>query len=317
MQPIIEKIDINLILSELTEERLLCHTNRGGNEVYVVDAFNAPNTMREIGRLREISFRDAGGGTGMELDIDEFDTMENPCQQLIVWSPETQEIIGGYRFFLGNDIKVENGVPRIATSHMFNFSPEFLDKYLPKTLELGRSFVVIDYQNTKTAPKAIYALDNLWDGLGALTMLHPEIEYLFGKVTMYPNFGSEGRDMILGLLFRHFPDPDRYVWPIQSIQTRADSPEIQKMYSGDFREDLKVLNHELKQLDRRIPPLVNAYMSLSPTMRFFGTAVNYEFGNVEETGIFIKISEIYDEKKRRHIESFKRELSGYAATLRK
>lgn len=317
MQPIIEKIDRELILPELTEDRLLCHTNRGGNEVYVVDAFNAPNTMREIGRLREIAFRDAGGGTGKELDIDQFDTMDNPCRQLIVWSPDTQEIIGGYRFILGNDIKVENGVPRIATSHLFHFSPESLEKYLPRTLELGRSFVVIDYQNTKATPKAIYALDNLWDGLGALVTLHPEIEYLFGKVTMYPNFGTEGRDMILGFMFRHFPDPDRLVWPIHSIQTRAASPEIQNMFSGDYREDLKLLNSELKKLDRRIPPLVNAYMNLSPTMRFFGTAVNDEFGDVEETGIFIKISEIYDEKKRRHIESFRRELSGYAATLRR
>lgn len=193
MQPIIDKIDRKLIMSELTDDRLLCHTNRGGNVVYVVNAFNAPNTMREIGRLREIAFRDAGGGTGLECDIDEFDTMENPCRQLVVWSPDTQEIIGGYRFIRGRDIKVENGVPHIATGHMFHFSHEFLEKYLPKTLELGRSFVVVDYQNTQErTPKAIYALDNLWDGLGALAVLYPEIEYTFGKVTMYPKFGARG-----------------------------------------------------------------------------------------------------------------------------
>lgn len=316
MQPIIDKIDRKLIMSELTDDRLLCHTNRGGNVVYVVNAFNAPNTMREIGRLREIAFRDAGGGTGLECDIDEFDTMENPCRQLVVWSPDTQEIIGGYRFIRGGDIKVENGVPHIATGHMFHFSHEFLEKYLPKTLELGRSFVVVDYQNTQErTPKAIYALDNLWDGLGALAVLYPEIEYTFGKVTMYPKFGAEGRDMVLGLLHRHFQDPDRLVWPIQALPTRADSPEIQDMFSGDFREDMKVLNHELKRLERRMPPLVNAYISLSPTMRFFGTAVNHEFGEVEESGIFIKIAEVYDEKKRRHMESFDPKQSGYGASL--
>ncbi|MDE6255785.1 MAG: GNAT family N-acetyltransferase, partial [Muribaculaceae bacterium] len=173
MQPIIEKVDPKLILKELTPERLLRTTNKGDNEIYVVDAFNAPNTMREIGRLREIAFRDGGGGTGKECDIDEFDTMERPCQQMIVWNPQAQEIIGGYRFLLGEDMKIIDGVPQIAVSHMFKFSDRFIKEYLPNTLELGRSFVTLEYQTTKAGAKALYALDNLWDGLGALTVKYP------------------------------------------------------------------------------------------------------------------------------------------------
>lgn len=305
MQPIIAPIDRELIKQELTPEKLLRKANKGDNEVYVVDAFNAPNTMKEIGRLREIAFRDSGGGTGKDCDIDEFDTMEVPCRQLIVWDSADQEIVGGYRFILGEDIKLKDNIPNIATSHMFGFSPRFIEQYLPNTLELGRSFVAVNYQSTRSNTKAIYVLDNLWDGLGALTVIYPQIKYLFGKVTMYPNYGKEARDILLGFLHKHFHDDQKLVWPLEELPSNAKSEEIQKIFTGnDFREDYRILNQTIRSLGRNIPPLVNAYMSLSPTMKVFGTAVNHEFGEVEETGIFLKISEILEEKKRRHIHSF-------------
>lgn len=305
MERIIDPVEKDLIISELTPDRLLRHANKGVNEVYVVDAFNAPNTMREIGRLREIAFREAGGGTGLACDIDEFDTMEVPCRQLIVWDPEDREIVGGYRFILGRDIKMKDGVPNIATSHMFHFSERFVKDLLPNTLELGRSFVAVDYQSTKSKSKALYVLDNLWDGLGALTVVYPEIEYLFGKVTMYPAYGELCRDMLLGFLHKYFADTENLVVPIEELPTSARTPEIQSLFTGvDFREDYRILNHSIRAHGQNIPPLVNAYMSLSPTMKVFGTAVNHEFGEVEETGIFFKISEIFEEKKRRHIQTF-------------
>lgn len=305
MQPIIDKVDTALIKAELTPDRLLRRSNKGGNDIYVIDAFNASATMREIGRLRELSFREAGGGTGLECDIDEFDTMEVPCRQMIVWNPDGDEIIGGYRFILGEDVKVEDGVPHIATSHMFRFSPQFMSDYLPNTIELGRSFVVPVYQNTRERPKQIYALDNLWDGLGALTVIYPQIKYLFGKVTMYPDFHRESREMLLGFIHRHFPDPDSLVAPIDQLPSIATSPEIQDRYTGDYKEDLRILSQFVRAAGYKIPPLVNAYMSLSPTMRSFGTAVNREFGNVEETGILIRLDQVYEEKKARHIYTFK------------
>lgn len=305
MQPIIEKIDPALIEAELTPDRLLRHTNKGDNEIYVVDAFNAPHTMREIGRLREIAFRDAGGGTGLDCDIDEFDTMPSPCRQMIVWNPADREIIGGYRFILGEDIEIVNGVPRIATSHMFRFSERFISEFLPETIELGRSFVAPEYQTTKAGAKALYALDNLWDGLGALMVVYPQIKYLFGKVTMYPQYNHECRDMILGFMHKHFPDPDSLVTPIDPLPTAADSIEIQSRFTGsDYKEDFRILNHFIREHDLKIPPLVNSYMALSPTMRMFGTAINREFGDVEESGIFFKISDIFEDKKMRHIGSY-------------
>lgn len=307
MEDIIDKTDRALIEAELTPERLLRHTNKLDNEIYIIDYKSAPDTMREIGRLREIAFRDAGGGTGKSCDIDKFDTMDPPCRQLLVWDPRNREITGGYRFILGEDIRFcENGAPRIATSHMFRFSDRFISEYLPFTIELGRSFVSLDYQSSKAGARALYALDNLWDGLGALTVVYPQIKYLFGKVTMYPDYGEECRDMLLYFLRKHFSDTDNLVVPIEPLKTNPDLEGFAKLFTGDgFKEDYRILNHSVREHGLNIPPLVNAYMSLSPTMKVFGTAINHEFGEVEETAIFLKISDIFEEKKQRHIKSYR------------
>lgn len=303
---IIEPIATELIEAELTKDRFLRVANKGGNHIYIVDAFNAPNTMREIGRLREIAFRSAGGGTGKDCDIDEFDMMQPPCRQLVVWDPESKLILGGYRFICGEDIRMdEQGRPRIATSHMFRFSERFLRDYLPYTIELGRSFVRLEYQSSRAGAKALYALDNLWDGLGSLTVVNPNIKYLFGKVTMYPSYTEECRDLILYFLHKYFPDPDELVRPITPIKVNADLDRLRALFvGGSFKKDYKILNAEVRKHGDNIPPLVNAYMGLSPTMRMFGTAINDEFGNVEESGIFFAIDEIFEEKKKRHISTF-------------
>ncbi len=306
MEEIIAPVDKELLKAELTEERRLRMTNRSHNQIYIVTAHEAPNTMREIGRLREIAFRAAGGGTGMSMDIDEYDTMENPYKQLIVWNPEAEEILGGYRYLLGTDVRFdEHGAPILATSHMFHFSEQFLKEYLPTTIELGRSFVTLEYQSTRTDSKGLFALDNLWDGLGALTVVMPNVKYFFGKVTMYPSYHCLGRDMILYFLHKHFGDKEGLVVPMEPLKLEADEKDLAALFCKDsFKEDYKILNAEIRKFGYNIPPLVNAYMSLSPTMRMFGTAINYEFGNVEETGILIAVDEILAEKRIRHIQSF-------------
>ncbi|MDE6266353.1 MAG: GNAT family N-acetyltransferase [Muribaculaceae bacterium] len=302
---IIEPVEIDKIIAELTPDKFLRHTNRGGNEIFVVDAFNSPNVMREVGRLREMTFRAAGGGTGKECDIDEFDTMDVPCRQMIVWNPEERMILGGYRFILGKDMTIKDGAPNIATAHMFNFSDEFIRDYLPYTIELGRSFVRVEYQSSKAGARAIFALDNLWDGLGALTVENPEIKYLFGKMTMYPSYNTSARDMLLYFLNHYFPDNDNLVTPKEPLKTLTPPDDMQRIFSGDdFKKDFKILNAAIRETGFSIPPLINAYMSLSPTMKLFGTGINHEFGEVEETGILISISDIFEEKKKRHIESY-------------
>lgn len=306
MEEIIAPISKEILKSELTEDKRLRRTNKSNNDIYIVTAHNAPNVMKEIGRLREIAFRAGGGGTGLSMDIDEYDTMENPYRQLIVWNPESEEIIGGYRYLLGTDVRMdEHGHPILATAHMFNFSQQFLDEYLPQTIELGRSFVTLEYQSTRADAKGIFALDNLWDGLGALTVLKPDVKYFFGKMTMYPSFNRRGRDMILYFLKKHFGDKDHLVVPAEPLQLETDEKELEALFCEEnFKEDYRILNREVRSLGCNIPPLVNAYMSLSPTMRMFGTAINYEFGDVEETGILIAVNEILEDKRIRHMDSF-------------
>ncbi len=308
-EEIIQPIDRELLKRELTPERQLRMTNKSHNEIYVVTAKEAPNVMKEIGRLREEAFRTAGGGTGKSMDIDEFDTMDHGCKQLIVWNPENDEIIGGYRYLFGKDWKIQpDGQPHLATSHMFHFSRKFMREYAPYTVELGRSFVSLDYQNVRQNTKSIFALDNLWDGLGALTVINPDCKYFFGKMTMYSNYIRRGRDMILYFLKKHFDDKENLIIPIKPLKIETTEEELRKIFcEDDFKADYRILNHEIRKLGYNIPPLVNAYMNLSPTMKLFGTAINYGFGDVEETGILIAVDEIFEEKRIRHIESFVKE----------
>ena len=307
--PIIQPISKELLKSELTPDKQLRMTNKSNNEIYVITAHNAPNVMKEIGRLREIAFREAGGGTGKEMDIDEFDICENCYKQLIVWTPEEQEIIGGYRYKLGNEVDFDSkGQPILATSHIFHFSEKFIREYLPLTIELARSYVTLPYQSSKMGSKSLFALDNLWDGLGALTVIKPNVKYFFGKMTMYPSYLRIGRDMILYFLNKHFGDKENLIIPMNPLKLETPTEELSKVLCGDsLREDYRILNTEIRKLGINIPPLVNAYMGLSPTMKMFGTAINDDFGDVEETGILIAVDEILEEKRLRHIDSFVKE----------
>ena len=314
MEEIIQPIARSLLKAELTKEKLLRRTNKSNNEIYIVTAHDAPQVMREIGRLREVAFRYYGGGTGLAMDIDEYDTMENPYRQLLVWDPEEEQILGGYRFLCGSDIRFDaNQKPVLATAHLFNYSPTFIRDYLPFTVELGRSFLTLEYQATRSSSRGLFVLDNLWDGLGALSVVDPTLKYYFGKVTMYNTYNQAARNLILYFLQRHFADKQNLVTPIEPLCIDIDLEQMQQLFPYDtFKENYKVLNQEVRKLGINVPPLVNAYMSLSPKMRVFGTAINHEFGEVEETGILIAIDEILEEKKKRHIESY---LTNHAADL--
>lgn len=306
MEPIIAPVSLDLIKAELTENKKLRDTNKSHNEIYVINHHNSPNVMREIGRLREEAFRDSGGGSGLSMDIDEFDTMENPYQQLIVWDPEAERILGGYRFIMGDDIKLgEDGQPLLATSHMFHFSEKFIKDYLPYTIELGRSFVAPEYQSSKAGTKGLFALDNLWDGLGALAIQSPKMKYFFGKMTMYPEYNRQARDLIQHFLFKHFGDKDNLVTPMDPLRIETDRKYMDSILTEkEFKSDYKLLNAEVRKLGENIPPLVNSYMSLSPTMKTFGGGINHEFSEAEETCILIAFDEIYEAKLARHLDSY-------------
>lgn len=308
MEEIIDPVSIDLIKAELTEDKKICDTNKAGNEIYVIDAHNSPAIMREVGRLREITFREAGGSSGLSMDIDEFDTMEKPYQQIIIWDPDAQAILGGYRYILGSDVMIkDNGQPHLATAHMFHFSDEFIKYYLPHVIELGRSFVTPEYQSSRAGAKAIFALDNLWDGICAVMMQHPNMVWFFGKMTMYPSYDRSCRDLILHFLAKHFPDPDQLVRPYSPVLTETD-PRLMDLLlkDADFKPDYRNLKDTVRRLGSSIPPLVNSYMNTSRTMKVFGTGINDEFSNVEETAILVNFTEMSEDKRDRHLQPYLR-----------
>ena len=306
MEKIIDPVYKELLIKELTPDKKLRDTNKGGNEIYSVTWQNAPNVVREVGRLREISFREAGGSSGLALDLDEFDTMENPYRQLIVWDPEAQAILGGYRYIMGTDVKInEDGQPHLATSHMFHFSERFIKDYLPHVIELGRSFVTPEYQSSRAGAKGLFALDNLWDGLASLMIMRPKNIYFFGKMTMYPDYDSVGHDLILRYLWKHFGDSEELVRPIKPVMPHNEDRLLDLILNEDDpKKDYRNLKDAIRSLGTNIPPLINTYINTSHSTKMFGTAVNEEFSNVEETGILVCFDEIYDDKRARHVESF-------------
>jgi len=308
MKDIIAPIDRHLIINELTPDKFIRKTNRSDNELFVITAHDSPNIMREIGRLRELSFRYAGGGTGKELDIDHYDLAKNPYKQLIVWDRESEEILGGYRYHVCDETYVgEDGEINLATAELFTFTPYFIQHYLPYTIELGRSFVQPAFQSTNRFGKGLYSLDNLWDGLGALVVENPDKKYFLGKVTMYTSYNSDARNMILYFLDKHFGGHERLIHPNGdfALQMDMDVEAMSKLFVGkNYNEDYKILFHTVRSYGENIPPLINSYMNLSPSMKAFGTAINHHFGDVEETGIMITISDLYPEKVKRHITSY-------------
>jgi hypothetical protein len=304
MKPVIDPVPVQVLKKELHNGRFIRHSNNGSNEIYIVAWQDSPNTVREIGRLREITFRAAGGGTGLDCDLDEYDTSDMPYRQLLVWNPETEEITGGYRFIRCGDAVV-NGKIALATTELFHFSDQFLEEYLPFTIELGRSFVQPKYQPSAENRKGLFSLDNLWDGLGAIVVDNPDIRYFFGKVTMYRHFNMEARDMILSFMHYFFPDHANLVTPIHAVTPKTDTSSFIESIKGlDYKEAHKILNRNVRAAGENIPPLVNSYMNLSSTMKMFGTAVNDHFGDVEETGILVTLADIYETKKERHIKTY-------------
>ncbi len=308
MKPIIDPIDRKLIMDELTPERFIRNTNKGGNHIYLITAHDAPNVMREIGRIRELSFRQDGGGSGEEIDTDEFDYMDKPYKQLIVWNPQEQEILGGYRFIHGRDVQFkENGQPLVVTEHMFYFSDEFIKNYLPYTIDLGRAFIHPDYQSTKSNPKSIFAFDNLWDGLLVIPFFEPDTKYIIGKMTIYPQYDAQAREAIFYFLNKFLADEKNLLIckEVAYDKNTVPSPEIEAIFDGkNLEENYGKLLTFVRKRGVHFPPLINSYFKLSSTMKIFGTGINHEFGDIYDTGSMVTASEINADKVSRHIDSF-------------
>lgn len=312
MEKIIDPVSVDLLKAELTPDKKLCDTNKSDNEIYVVDCHNAPNVLQEIGRLREIAFRDSGGGTGAAVDLDDFDFKDDRLyKQIVIWDPEASAILGGYRYILGTDVNLDaEGQPILASAHLFHFSEEFIQDYLPHTIELGRSFVAPEYQSSKAGAKAIFALDNLWDGLAAIMLQHADMMYYFGKMTVYPDYDKGALDLIQHFLWKHFEDKDNLVRPKQPYEVATNGRLLNLILKDeDYKADYRNLKDAIRRLGTGIPPLVNSYMNASPKMKMFGGSINDEFFDSIEIGILIGFDEMYADKRDRHKEPYFKHLA--------
>lgn len=307
MLEVIPPVDRKLIKSELTEKTFVRPTNKGSNEIYIINAHNHPHTMREIGRLRELAFRSWGGGTGKEIDTDEFDYLKKPFKQLIVWDPEREEIIGGYRYLAGRDAEImEDGQPRFVMSSLFTFSDEFIEDYLPYSIELGRAFVQPEYQTAKMGVKSLFALDNLWDGLGALVHIDRRSKYFIGKVNIYKEYPQLARELLYEYMNLHCPDPDKLCYPKVPTEVSEGSKKIAKVVlSEDSAEaNYKALQRVVRHIGTTVPPMFNAYIGLTDTMRMFGTMIDKDFGGTYESGIMLTMNDLVESKRQRYIDPY-------------
>lgn len=285
-------------MSEL-EGHLLRPSNKADNLIYDITAHECPNVMREIARLREISYRDGGGATGREMDIDAMDTMVKPYHQLIVWDPVNRQIIGGYRYLLGKDAEIRDGQPYITSAHLFHYTERFIRDFLPSTIEFGRAFVQPMYQKREMGVKALFALDNIWDGLGAIMHNHPNLRYMIGKVTIYPSYNATARELIYNYLDLYHRGEEGLFAPYHPVPVQAldASP-----FSGDDKqENYHILQRAVREQGTVIPPMFSAYLNITNDLQFFGNAINDELANVYETGIMVDLDTVYQEKKERYI----------------
>lgn len=298
MQAIIPPVETALLLKEL-EGHLVRPTNKAGNFIYDVTAHECPNVMREIARLREISYRAGGGATGMEMDMDEMDTMERPYHQLIVWDPDNHQIIGGYRYLFGSEAEIRNGQPFITSAHLFQYSDRFIRDYLPHAIEFGRAFVQPMYQQREMGVKALFALDNIWDGIGALLYNNPQLRWMIGKVTIYPDYNATARELIYNYLERYHKGEEGLFGPYKPLPVR---PLALSPFEGDdAQENYHILQRAVREQGTVIPPMFSAYLNLTNELQFFGNAINDELADVFETGIMVDLKTVYPEKKERYI----------------
>lgn len=295
MEAIIAPIDKALLKEELRGATELVEASRGELKVYCLDA-SFPSVLREIGRLREIAFRKGGGGTGTSCDLDRFDTDPSfKFKQLVVWDTQEECIAGGYRFVYGCDIKVDaDGQPMIPSAHIFRFSEAFMQEEMHHTMELSRSFVSELHQRTNEVRRSIFVLDCLFKGI-CVVARDGNMTDVFGKVTFYPDYPQEAFSLLTAFMKKHcyFSDEIAPITPFQAVPA-PNAGLI--LHANTFLANFQALKTVFLRRKLYLPPILKSYMSLTSTMRYYGAAVNDDFGNVVEMGIKIYMPDL--DKKR-------------------
>jgi putative hemolysin len=309
---IVTPVDSKTMIQEVEalkekDSRLLQSKNY---EVYLAPANEIPNILREIGRLREITFREVGEGTNEAIDLDVFDTYYH---HMFLWDANTNVLVGAYRMGLGSKIFKQHGIDGFYLQDLFRFEPE-LYKMMSESLELGRAFIIKEYQQK---PMPLFLL---WKGIVHTTLRYPEHKYLIGGVSISNQFSNFSKSLMIEFMKSHYYDPyvAQYVHPKKEFKVKlndADKDFVFDATEADLNKFDKIID-ELEPGALRLPVLLKKY--IKQNARLVGFNVDPLFNNAVDGLMYIKIADLPESTVRPVMEEFQSELerkfSGIAET---
>jgi putative hemolysin len=290
---VVHPSDTKAVKKALYQSRLLGET-RDGKKIFLYQFQDDCPVMREIARLRELTFRTVEEGTGLALDLDKFDIYYS---HIVLWDDNDLEIVGAYRVGDGPAIMASHGVDGFYTQTLFDLRSEF-EAYLPRSIELGRSFVQPRYWGQ-------HSLDYLWYGIGAYLRERPDIKYLFGPVSISNAYPQAAKELIIGFYQQQFASD------LQNTKARTPFVISQQCkafaateFSADYSTSFKILNSELKKLGVKVPTLYKQYVELcvDKGCHFVAFNIDPDFNNCIDGLIMVEVDKIAPKKRQRYIE---------------
>ncbi|TYB76039.1 lysophospholipid acyltransferase family protein [Bizionia saleffrena] len=279
------------------DKRLLVSKNY---EVYLAPAKDIPNIIREIGRLREITFREVGEGTNEAIDLDSFDTYYH---HMFLWDSDSKIIVGAYRMGLGSKIFAKHGIDGFYLQDLFRFEPE-LYKMMGESIELGRAFIIKSYQQK---PMPLFLL---WKGIVHTTLRFPEHKYLIGGVSISNQFSNFSKSLMIEFMKSHYYDPyvAQYVHPKKEFKVKlkdADKDFVFDATEADLNKFDKIID-EIEPGALRLPVLLKKYIKQNARLVAFN--VDPLFNNAVDGLMYIKIADLPESTVRPVMEEFQAEL---------
>ena len=269
-------------------------------EVFFASAKEIPNLLQEIGRLREITFRDIGEGTNKAIDIDKFDKYYH---HLFLWDQEVKALVGSYRMGLGKDIYKKHGIAGFYIQTLFRLEPE-LHGMMEQTIEMGRAFIIKEYQQK---PMPLFLL---WKGIVHITLRYPEYKYLMGGVSISNQFSDFSKSLMIEFMKSHYYDPyiAQYIQPKKEFKVKlkdADKDFVFDAAKADMQKFDKVID-EIEPGALRIPVLIKKYVKQNARLVAFN--VDPKFNNAVDGLMYIKVSDIPESTVKPVMEEFQAEL---------
>lgn len=297
--------------TEFIEKEIIDITSKGfrllksnNYEVFLAPHKEIPNIIKEIGRLREITFREVGEGTNAAIDLDTFDEYYH---HLFLWDSDTKKIAGAYRMGLGSEIFPKYGIDGFYTHNLFRFEPELYDM-MSKTIEMGRAFIIPEYQQK---PMPLFLL---WKGIAHTTLRHPEHHYLLGGVSISNQFSNFTKSLMIEFMKSNFYDPyiAQYVRPKKEFKVKlndADKDFIFDETQADLNKFDKIID-ELEPGSLRLPVLIKKYIKQNAKVIAFN--VDPMFNDAIDGLMYIRIADLPESTMKPVIEEFQAELEAKA-----